>query len=113
VVPVQSTEIQPEARRLGKLIRSLGTTVQNTLIRHREDVLDRQLVQERIAWIAMELFVTACTLSRLDDELQRNDRSNIAVARLFVADSLRRAEICRQAMRDNDDALVRDAARSK
>jgi hypothetical protein len=111
VVPVRSRELKPAARRLGKLIRSLGVVVQNTLIRYREDVLERQLVQERIAWIAMELFATACALSRWDDEIQRHDRSNDAVARLFVADSLRHADACLRAMRENDDQFLREAAR--
>jgi alkylation response protein AidB-like acyl-CoA dehydrogenase len=112
VVPVQSADLQPAARRLGRLIHRFGTTVQNTLIRHREEILDRQLVQERIAWIAMELFATACALSRWDDERKRNDRSNDAVARLFIADSLRHAETCLRAMHENDDQLMCDAARS-
>jgi alkylation response protein AidB-like acyl-CoA dehydrogenase len=111
-VPVQSATLRPEAQRLGKLIRNLGTTVQNTLIRYREEVLDRQLVQERIAWIAMELFATACALSRWDHELMQNDRSQDAIARLFVADSLRRAEACLDAMQRNDDQLLRDAVTS-
>jgi alkylation response protein AidB-like acyl-CoA dehydrogenase len=110
-VPVRSGELKPAAQRLGKLIRSLGVTVQNTLLRYREDVLERQLVQERIAWVAMELFATACALSRWDDEIQRHDRSSDAVARLFVADSLRHADACLRAMRENDDLLLREAAR--
>ena len=110
--PFNRPELKPAARRLGKLIRRLGTTVQYTLIRHREEVLDRQLVQERIAWLAMELFATACALSRWDDELQRNDRTHDAVARLFVADSLRHAETCLREMRGNDDQLVRDAVQN-
>jgi hypothetical protein len=39
-VPVRSAELKPQARRLGKLIRRLGATVQRTLIRHREEVLE-------------------------------------------------------------------------
>ena len=110
-VPVQSSELKPAAQRLGKLIRSLGTEVQFTLIIHREEIVERQLVQERIAWLAMELFATACALSRWDDELRRNDHTHDAAARLLIAESLRRAELCLQAMRANDDQLVRDAAR--
>ena len=109
-VPVRSAELKPEARRLAKLIRRLGATVQSTLIRHREEVLERQLVQERIAWTAMELFATACALSRWDDELSRKNRNHDAVARLFVADSLRHAESCLQELRSNDDTLVLSAA---
>ncbi len=111
-VPVESAELRKPARRLGKLIRRLGTTVQRTLVRYREDVLERQLVQERIAWLAMELFATACALSRWDDELKRNDRSHDAVARLFVADALRHAESCLKAMHHNDDPLLREAAKT-
>jgi acyl-CoA dehydrogenase family member 9 len=110
LVPVQSPELKLVARQLGRLIRRLGATVQYTLIRHREKVLDRQLVQERIAWLAMELFGVACALSRWDGELQRNDRSHDAVVRLFIADSLRNAETCLREMRANDDPLVRQAA---
>ena len=94
LVPVQSPELASSARRLGKLIRRLGTAVQHALIRHREEIVERQLVQERIAWVAMELFAAACALSRWDHERARNDRSHDPVARFCVADSLRRAEDC-------------------
>ncbi len=111
LVPVQTPELKPAARRLGKLTRRLGIAVQFALIHHREEVVERQLVQERLAWLAMELFATACALSRWDHELTRNERAHDAVARLFVADSLRRSESCLEAMRKNDDQLIREAAR--
>jgi acyl-CoA dehydrogenase family protein 9 len=110
-VPVRNSELIPIGRRLGKMIRRLRTTVDNTLFRHREEVVERQLVQERIAWLAMELFASACALSRWDHELTQNNRTNDAAARYFLADSLRRAELCLQAIHSNDDFLVRDAAR--
>jgi alkylation response protein AidB-like acyl-CoA dehydrogenase len=107
-VPVKSSELLPTARRLGKLIRSLHTTVQNTLMTYREEVVERQLVQERIAWLAMELFASACALSRWDSELTHNNRTNEATARYFIADSLRRAERCLENLRSNDDYLIRE-----
>jgi alkylation response protein AidB-like acyl-CoA dehydrogenase len=106
-VPVRSGDLQPLARRLGKLIRRLHISVQAAIFRHREEILERQLVLERIAWVAMELFASACALSRWDDELQRNDGSHDAVARLFIADSLRRAENHLRDMSANDDELIR------
>jgi acyl-CoA dehydrogenase family member 9 len=111
LVPVQSTELAPAARRLEKLIRRLGTVVQHALVRHREEIVERQLVQERIAWAAMELFATACVLSRWDDARMRNDRSQDAVARFFVADSLRRTETCFREITANDDQLLQEAVR--
>jgi alkylation response protein AidB-like acyl-CoA dehydrogenase len=109
-VPVQSAELKPAARQLSKLVRRLGTSVQHMLIRHREEIVERQLVQERIAWCAMELFAAACALSRWDLELTRNDRKHYAAARLAVADSLRQADSCLRAMGDNDALLIREAA---
>jgi hypothetical protein len=108
-VPVQSHELIPQARQLGRLIRKLHTAVESALIGYRETVLDRQLVLERIAWLAMELFASACALSRWDDAVKRGDHSNDAVARLFIADSLRRAETMLREMWSNDDELVRKA----
>jgi acyl-CoA dehydrogenase family protein 9 len=110
LVPVQSPELKSTARRLGKLIGRLATTVQSTLIRYREKVLERQLVQERIAWMAMELFAAACALSRWDNDLRHNDRSHDAVAKLFIADALRHAETNLRALESNDDKLLLAAA---
>jgi len=110
-VPVQSTELKPVARRLAKLIRRFYKTVQKVLIRHREEVIERQLVQERIAYLAMELYASACALSRWDHELSRDIHSHDAAARFFLADSLRRAEVWLGMMSANDDPLLRDAAR--
>jgi hypothetical protein len=109
-IPVRTPELAATARRLGKHIGRLATTVQRTLIRHREEVVDRQIVLERIAWLAMELFASACALSRWDDELMRGDHSHDAVARLFIADSLGRAEMSSFSTRENEDQLVRAAA---
>jgi alkylation response protein AidB-like acyl-CoA dehydrogenase len=111
-IPVQSLQLRPAARQLARLIRRLGATVERTLIRHREEILERQLVQERIAWAAMELFAAACSLSRWDHDLVRNDRTHDAAARYFVADSLRRAGTCLRALNSNDDALLVNAAQS-
>jgi hypothetical protein len=104
--------LQPAARRLGSLIRQLGLAVQKTLFQYREEVVERQLVQERIAWVAMEIFAAACTLSRWDAEIARGDRRHDTAARLAVADSLRRAETYLREMRANDDSLVSAAAAS-
>jgi alkylation response protein AidB-like acyl-CoA dehydrogenase len=109
-VPVRSAELEPSARRLAGLVRQLGVAVQQTLFKYREEVLERQLVQERIAWLAMELLAAACTLSRWDADLAHNERTHDAAARLAVADSLRRAETHLRELRANDDSLVREAA---
>src|SRR5437867_10386945 len=57
-VPVRSAPLAPFGRRLGELIRRFNVEVNRTLIRHREEILERQYVQERLARAAMELFAS-------------------------------------------------------
>ena len=72
-IPVQSRELAPYAWSLSRLLHHFGLIVDWTLIRHREAILDRQLVQEPIARAAMELFASLCVLSRRDAELLASD----------------------------------------
>src|SRR6266498_5815589 len=69
-VPVRSEELRASARQLGRLIWRFNFAVNRALITYREPILDMQLVQERIAGAAMDLFASTCVLSRWDGELQ-------------------------------------------
>lgn len=106
-VPVRSAALSPYGRRLGELIRRFNVEVNRTLIRHREEVLERQYVQDRLARAAMELFASACVLSRWDAELQAGIPSNAApVAELFLRGAFRRARRSLAEMNDADDPVV-------
>src|ERR1043166_4283805 len=111
-VPVRSRQLKPHAERLGELIRRFSVEVNRALIRHREAILERQYVQERIARAAMELFASACALSRWDAELQagapeaKTDGAFHSAAELFLRGSFRRARRSLAEMHDNDDAAV-------
>jgi hypothetical protein len=65
-VPVKSPSLHGEAHELGKRVRDFGLAVESVLRQHRENILERQYVQERIADAACELYAASCTLSRLD-----------------------------------------------
>jgi len=65
-VPVVSPQLRDEARLLGKRVREFSLAVQTALRQHREAVLQKQYVQERIANIACDLYAASCSLSRLD-----------------------------------------------
>jgi len=80
-VPVQSPDLKTEARLLGKHVRDFGLAVQTVLRYHREAVLERQYVQEHIAWIACDLYASSCTLSRLDHLLTHGNHHPEEVAR--------------------------------
>src|SRR5262249_12960686 len=62
-VPVQSTGLQGEARELGRRVAEFGRAIQSMLFKHKEAILERQYVQERIADAACELYAASCTLS--------------------------------------------------
>jgi alkylation response protein AidB-like acyl-CoA dehydrogenase len=111
-VPVRSPQLQPHAERLGGLIRRFNVEVDRALIRHREEILERQYVQERIARAAMELYAGACVLSRWDAQLQEPEATSAAnaiapgAAELFLRGSFRRARRSLAEMHDNDDDAV-------
>jgi alkylation response protein AidB-like acyl-CoA dehydrogenase len=111
-VPVRHPRLQPYAVRLAELIRRFNVDLDRALIRYREEILDRQYVQERLARAAMELFASACVLSRRDAELDAprggaaaNDVAETA-AELFLRGSFRRVRRSLAEMRENDDALT-------
>jgi alkylation response protein AidB-like acyl-CoA dehydrogenase len=111
-VPVRHETLRPFADRLGELIRRFNVEVNRALIRHREAILDRQYVQERLARAAMELFAAACVLSRWDAELQsagsgeRSEPGWDKAAEYFLRGSFRRARRSLAEMNDADDAVV-------
>ncbi|MBI4578092.1 MAG: acyl-CoA dehydrogenase family protein [Planctomycetes bacterium] len=113
-VPVGSLELAPWAHRLGRSIRAFNRTVQGSLVRHGEAILDRQYVQERIARAAIELYASACTLSRWDDDFQGrhggDGEKRHHAAELFLSSSLRRVRQHLAALGDNDDALTTTTA---
>jgi hypothetical protein len=58
-------------------------------MRYREDILDRQLVQECIAESVMEIYASACVLSRLDREDPISPQTGAGM--LFLEQSTQRA----------------------
>jgi len=117
-VPVQSEQLRGHARQLGRLIRRFNFAVNRALITYREPILDMQLVQERIANAAMDLFASTCVLSRKDSEIQFARRNgdaaapDHAAADLFLRQSFRRIRGFLAGLTDNDDKSVLATANS-
>jgi acyl-CoA dehydrogenase family protein 9 len=115
-VPVQSEELRGPARDLGRLIWRFNFAVNRALIAYREPILDLQLIQERLAGAAMDLFASTCVLSRWDAELQFVRRNGDSApqtnhaADLFLRQSFRRVRRFLSDLNDNDDkAILRTA----
>jgi acyl-CoA dehydrogenase family member 9 len=117
-VPVRSSELKSFASQLGRLIWRFNFAVNKSLILYREPILDMQLVQERIADAAMDLFASTCALSRWDSEIQfaqRNGESPAVkntAAELFLRQSFRRIRTNLAGLGDNDDKFILKAADS-
>jgi alkylation response protein AidB-like acyl-CoA dehydrogenase len=117
-VPVRSEQLREQARQLARLIWRFNFAVNRALIMYREPILDMQLVQERIANAAMDLFASTCVLSRIDGEIQLTQRNGGAsapdhsAAHLFLRQSFRRIRGFLAGLTDNDDKAVIAAAKA-
>src|SRR5438477_4453817 len=117
-VPVRSADLKSFASQLGRSIWRFNLAVNKALILYREPILDMQLVQERIAGAAMDLFASAAVLSRWDSEIQSAQRNGESpavkntAAELFLRQSFRRIRSFLGALGDNDDKFILKAADS-
>jgi len=117
-VPVKSESLRSQASQLGRLIWRFNLSVNRALIKYREPVMDMQLVQERIAGAAMEMFASACVISRLDSDLQGVSQNGASApasrraAQLFLQQSFHRIRRFLSELTDNDDAELLATANS-
>jgi alkylation response protein AidB-like acyl-CoA dehydrogenase len=85
-----------------KHVAELARAAEAAVIRHREGIVERQLVLERLADMAIDMYATACTIARTQWLLEEQgaDRSTreLALCDLFCVEAGRR-------FRDNRHAL--------
>jgi acyl-CoA dehydrogenase family protein 9 len=110
-VPVRHEQLRSYAGQLGRLVWRFNFAVNKSLITYREPVMDMQLVQERIAVAAMELFAVTCVLSRWDSELQLvagngKAATDHVAADLFVRRAFRKIKEALRDLGDNDDSAL-------
>jgi hypothetical protein len=109
-VRVRNTALEDDAVRLGRLVGTFGANVERLLRRYQEDIVDMQYTLGRVADVAMELYVSACVLSRLDAELrdpkftEQQKQANLKVARYYLKTAARRMRQRLAELWDNDDA---------
>ncbi|MFN2476447.1 MAG: acyl-CoA dehydrogenase family protein [Chthoniobacterales bacterium] len=115
-IPVKSAALRSRANELGRLIWRFNFAVNRSLVLYREPIMDMQLIQERIANVSMEMFASACVLSRLDSELQgvagngSLKPADRAAAELFLKQSFSLIRRNLRELTDNDDRDVLETA---
>ncbi|HEV3383800.1 MAG TPA: acyl-CoA dehydrogenase family protein [Gemmata sp.] len=123
-VPVQSPDLRDDAHMLGKLVRDFGLKLPHVFMGLKDEATfaQAQLVHERIADIAIDLYVSACVLSRLDYLLTKAARNgkatptdpfaDVTSGKYFLKLALRRIRERFAALDDNDDGACLESAKS-
>ena len=112
IVPVRSAELEADAARLARLVAALGSSVERELRVHQQQIVDRQYQLGRISNAATELYVSACVLNRLDQQLRLGDPQDPALGfelesgRYYLRTASRRIRRCLQQLKDHDDAAT-------
>ncbi len=92
-----------------KHVGDLKTATERAIIKHKNDIIHRQLVTERLANIAIELFATVCVISRTQALIEANGvekcEGEVALCSLFCVDSGRRIRMARQALNGREDEV--------
>jgi hypothetical protein len=119
-VPVQHESLSPAARRLAKHVKKLGTLLPWVFLKcgTEERFIQAQLLHERLADIAIDLYVSSCVVSRLDRMLQRGPgrqapadyTGEIEAGKYFLDLAARRIDDRFRDLFDNDDSATVKAA---
>ena len=117
VVPVKNPALFDDARKLAKFVKQFGSTLPHVFLKLKDETtfVQAQLIHERIADIAIDLYVSSCTMARLDAILATpaNDKyADPASGHAFLAMAFRRIQANFAALTDHDDALWLDSAKS-
>lgn len=117
-VPVKHARLQQAARVLGRDIGRFARAVRNALIRYREGLLEKQLIQARLGDTATELFMASCVYSRLTSLLSSSGgdaatRDRDVETGLFYLNVAHRRNAARlAALKHNDDEALNRTARA-
>ena len=107
--------LKDEADTVAKAVHDLALAVEKLLIAHGKDVIERQFHQERLANAAIDIFLSAATLSRATWAIGRAGSTEKAAAdldnaRIFVSMAMRRTRRALRALERNQDARVKRLA---
>lgn len=112
-------QLRPEGHAVARLTRRLARDVIRLLGTHRERILDLELIHERIAGAAVELYAIAAVMSKLQQLLEihngngnGNDRyhRDLIVGRSFCAHASQRIQHHLDGLFDNRDKQVLETA---
>ena len=96
------------------MINSVSLAIDTLLRRHGKTIIERQFHQQRLANIAIDVYLSVAVLSRTTWELERAGTAGAAAeldcARVFIPAAMRRARRQLRALRTNQDARTKAIA---
>ncbi|AMV30284.1 Acryloyl-CoA reductase (NADH) [Gemmata sp. SH-PL17] len=123
-VPVQSSELTEDGYTLARLVREFGLKLPHVFMALKDEATFAQaeLVHERIADIAIDLYVSSCVLARLDHLLAGKGGNGKSIGadpyadtvsgKYFLKLAFRRIRDRFAALDDNDDVNLFESAKS-
>ena len=107
--------LEKEAEKVADLVHDFALTVEDTILRSGKKIIERQFQQERMANVAIDLFLSVAVLSRTTWEIERAGsedaaKAQVDCARIFVPMASRRARRNIRALRRNQDQRMRAIA---
>ena len=114
-VPVKSAELKDLGARYGKLVREFGLSLPHVFLKLKDEAkfVQAQQIHERLADIAIDLYVGACVLSRLDQLIARvgangsakaDPYADVKAGKYFLSLAYRRIKDRLAGLEDHDDA---------
>jgi acyl-CoA dehydrogenase family protein 9 len=107
--------LEKEAAAVADLVHDFALTVEHTILRSGKKIIERQFQQERMANVAIDLFLSVAVLSRTTWEIERAGsaeaaRAQLDCAHIFVPMASRRARRNIRGLRRNQDQRMRAIA---
>src|SRR5262245_2092969 len=122
-VHLTHAELEPDGHRLAKVVARFSSNVEKLLRTYREGIVEQEYQLGRIGEAAIELYVSACVLRRLDATIGQadhgagtihngaaNSKNDLIAGRYYVKTAERRIATQLAALWDNDDRSTTEAA---
>lgn len=103
-----------EAERVAKLVQDLGLAVETAILKNGKGIIDKQFIQERLANVAIDIFLATSVLARTTWEIERDGEfaaaPSIDCARMFISMAFRRARRQIRAVAKHQDGRMKAIA---
>lgn len=115
-IPIQSSLLRTETEQLQQAIRRFGFAATRALARHGEEILEKQLVLDRLATSAMAIYTTTAVLGKLDRDLalvNGNPKAlgnDVAIGKLYCSRAMTTLNQSLNSLFDPNDAQIENVS---